>query len=95
MKSTAVVRTEKASKYLVQLSKHWSHRFPTLTYTPERADVPLPAGPAVLLAREGELEATVTAEDETALDRVEKVVEEHVKRFAFREALEFEWRREV
>ena len=95
MKSTARVKTDKASKYLVQLSKHWSHRFPTLTYTAERADVPLPAGPAVLLAGDGELEATVTADDEAALARVEQVVEEHVKRFGFREALEFEWRREA
>ena len=95
MKSTAHVKTDKASEHLVQLPKHWSHRFPTLTYTPQRADGPLPAGPAVLLARDDELEATVTAADEEALARVEKVVEEHVKRFGFREALEFEWRREV
>ena len=95
MKSVARVRTANASKYLVQLSRHWSHRFPSLTYTPERADVPMPAGPAVLLAREDELEATVTADDEASLARVEQVMEEHVKRFGFREALEFEWRREA
>ena len=95
MKSTAHIKTDHASKYLVQVSKHWTHRFPTLTYPPERADVPLPAGPAVLLAREGELEAIVTAEDEDTLARVEKVVEEHVRRFGFRESLEFQWSREA
>ena len=94
MRATATIATAHASKYLVQLSKHWSHRFPALTYSPERADIPLPMGPVVLEARADALEATVSANDAEGLARAEKVLDEHLRRFAFREDLAIEWSRE-
>ena len=92
--SHAQVRTENASKYLVQLSKHWSHRFPDLTYDTTHAEIPLPAGPCSLRAAEGVLDLTIRTETETDADRLEQVVAEHLKRFAFREQLDFAWTRE-
>ena len=91
--STARIVTAHASKYLVQLSKHWSHRFPRLTYTPERADIPMPLGPVVLEAHSDVLEATVSAESAEDLDRAEQVLAEHLRRFAFREELTIAWKR--
>ena len=88
------VQTTNASKYLLQLSKHWSHRFPDLTYDKNRSDVPLPGGPCVLEASATGLDVTLSTETEADATRLEQVVAEHVKRFAFREELTFDWARE-
>lgn len=90
--ANAHVLTNSASKYLVQLSKHWSHRFPDLTYTPERADIPLPLGPCVLEAGENALDITISAGTAEDLARMEQVVAEHLLRFAHREELVIDWR---
>jgi hypothetical protein len=91
--SHAHVPTASGGKYLVQLSKHWSHRFPDLTYTADRADIPLPAGPCVLEARDDAIDLTVSAGSEEDLARLEQVVADHLKRFAHREELQIDWRR--
>ena len=63
----ASVATEHAARYLVQLSKHWTHKFPDLTYSQGRADIPLLRGPCVLEAKDGRLEMTVSSDtDESA-----------------------------
>ena len=88
----AHVTTPNASKYLVQLSKHWSHRFPDLTYTADRADIPLPLGPCVLAADAEALNITVSAASYEDLARLETVVAEHLLRFAHRETLTLDWK---
>lgn len=88
----AHVPTSHASKYLVQLSKHWSHRFPDLTYTPERAEIPLPLGPCVLSASADALEISVSAESAADLPRVQQIVVDHLLRFAHREELVVHWK---
>ena len=95
IRSTTTVPTANASKYLTQLSKHWSHRFPDLTYSAERADIPLPGGPCVLQANAQALQITIDALDEATTDKLEGVVAEHVRRFAFREDLDFQWSRQA
>ena len=90
----ADVATQNAAKYLTQLSKHWSHRFPDLTYSADRADIPLPGGPCVLEARDGSLAITVRSSSESDLARMEQVVAEHLQRFAHREPLDIVWSRE-
>ncbi len=87
----ASVATEHAAKYLVQLSKHWSHKIPDLTYSQERADIPLSRGPCVLEAKDGRLEVTVSSDTDENAARLAEVVAEHLKRFAFREELAIEW----
>ncbi|MEJ8572159.1 DUF2218 domain-containing protein [Microbaculum marinum] len=92
--SRSNVRTDHASKYLMQLSKHWKHRFPELTFDAGHAEIPLPAGPCTLEAGDGVLEMTLETETAEGAERMENVVADHLKRFAFREQLDIEWTRQ-
>jgi hypothetical protein len=86
------VKTEHASRYLQQLCKHWSHKM-TTEFDPEKGRVEFPSGARLdLKADAAELHLSLSADDES-LDRMETVVADHLKRFAFREELEFVWRK--
>ncbi|MDE2301844.1 MAG: DUF2218 domain-containing protein [Sphingomonadales bacterium] len=91
-RSMAVIATPHASRYLQQLCKHWSHKF-AVRFDATCGHVPLPSGTADLAA--GDMALTVTCEaPEEALARLQEVVAEHLRRFAFREGeLNFDWRR--
>jgi len=91
--STAEVETANAGKYLVQLAKHWSHRFPDLTWNDTRAEIPFPIGNCVFTSKENVLTIVLTGSDEENASRLENVVVEHLNRFAFRESLDIVWRR--
>lgn len=99
--STARVPTEKGSRYLQQLCKHWSHNL-EVEYDPGRGAVTFPAsgksgdwtGPAVFTMEAGAdtLECRIEASEEKQLEVLKGVVERHLDRFAFREApLHFDW----
>lgn len=91
--SVVRVPTASGSRYLQQLCKHWAHKFP-VEFTPERGEITLPLGRCELQADAGGLDARLSgAEDETTLARFEQVVADHLKRFAFREDLQFAWTR--
>lgn len=84
----ARVDTPQASRYLTQLCKHWSHRFPETEFGPERGAVPFGEGRSATFEADAEgLTLTVTAPDLAALTRLEGVVAEHLARFAVRENL--------
>ena len=90
--SHADVKTEHATSYLRQLCRHWAHRFP-VEFDDHKGTIELPqtncelkASPEVLLVR-------LTLRDDADQDRMEKVVEEHLQRFGFRETLAFTWTR--
>ena len=100
--STALVPTPSASRYLQQLAKHWSHKFP-VEFTQTDGSITFPkevngtsfAGDAVvrLHATETALEVRVDASEPRQLDGVKGAVASHLGRFAFREApLQFDWR---
>ncbi|MEQ1939018.1 DUF2218 domain-containing protein [Mesorhizobium sp. CN5-321] len=91
--SHADVATEHASRYLQQLCKHWAHRFP-VAFDPDHGEIDLPAGRAVMDADASVLHIAVTTQDAGSLERLETVVADHIKRFAFREALDFAWKRD-
>ncbi len=93
MISTAEVETANAGKYLVQLAKHWSHRFPDLTWNDTRAEIPFPIGNCVFTSKENVLTIVLNVSDEENASRLENVVVEHLNRFAFRESLDIVWRR--
>ena len=76
--------TPNASKYLQQLCKHFGHRVEE-THTETEGPVELPLGPATMHADDAGLALTVTAADEASLGTAQSVVEDHLKRFAFRE----------
>ena len=90
--SHAVVPTANASRYLQQLCKHWAHKFP-VEFTPEQGSIDLPAGRTSLRAGESSLAIVIDAPDPAAIERLEGVVADHIRRFAFREELAFAWRR--
>src|ERR1700740_428695 len=69
--STAKIETPHAGKYLVQLAKHWSHRFPDLTWNETRADIPFPAGQCVVTSKENVLAIALTVPDEETASRLE------------------------
>jgi hypothetical protein len=84
--STATVPTANGARYLVQLCKHWGHRFTVeygdtaghVTFDPERS-CSFEARPEALMLR---IEAPGTA-----LERTQEVVAEHLQRFARHETL--------
>jgi hypothetical protein len=90
--SAAVARvpTAHASRYLQQLCKHWSHKFP-VQFTPEAGRIEMSAGVLMLDADAEGLGLRLTAEP-ADLERMEGVVAAHLERFAFRETLVFDWR---
>jgi hypothetical protein len=89
--STATTRipTAHGSRYLQQLCKHWSHKF-TVDFTSQNGRIEMSAGVLILDADAEGLGLQLTAEPDT-LARMEDVVAEHLQRFAFREALQFNW----
>lgn len=92
-KTTAIVSTTHASRYLQQLCKHWAHKF-TVEFTPESGRIDLGENRVVMLnASEQNLTATIEAPEAT-LEQMENVVSSHMVRFAFREELIFNWMRE-
>ena len=90
--SQARVSTDSASRYLQQVCKHWSHKF-AVEFTPEKGHIPFSDGRTCNLeATPGILTLRAEAPDMEALERLQRVVVEHIKRFAFREDLgEVEW----
>jgi len=90
--SVAVARvpTVHASRYLQQLCKHWSHKFP-VEFTPQNGRIEMSAGVLILDADPEGLGLRLTSEPQD-LERMEGVVADHLKRFAFREELVFDWK---
>jgi hypothetical protein len=92
--SEAHVPTASASRYLQQICKHWSHKFP-VEFTPETGSVPFSEDRRCdFSANADTLTMRIHAADEATLERTQHVVVEHLKRFAFREDLgDIRWTR--
>src|SRR5262245_38592577 len=101
IQSNARVPTEKGSRYLQQLCKHWSHNLAVdFSATAGRVTFPRNArgadwpGDATLTleAKADSLECRLEASADEQLENLKGVVERHLDRFAFREApLRFGW----
>ncbi|WP_207483887.1 DUF2218 domain-containing protein [Arenibaculum pallidiluteum] len=94
IRSQTYVPTANGSRYLVQLCKHWGHKF-EVVYTPEAGRVPFAPDRACSMAADpGGLTLTIEAPDGETATRLEGVVMDHLRRFAFREELpETPWTR--
>ena len=92
--SHATVTTTSASRYLQQLCKHWSHKF-SVEFTPQQGVIPFdPTRVCRLEALPDRLALRIEAADDATLERMQGVVIEHLKRFAFREDFgEVQWER--
>ena len=87
--ATTRVPTAHASRYLQQLCKHWSHKFP-VEFTAQNGRIEMSAAVLILDADAEGLGLRLDSEPQN-LTRMEDVVAEHLKRFAFREELAFDW----
>ncbi len=92
--SETKVTTENASQYLQQLCKHWSHKF-AVEFTPVRGTIPFPENRRCVLDADAQgLAIRIEAPDDASLERMQNVVADHLKRFAFRENFaDFEWKK--
>ncbi len=88
--STAQVKTAHAGSYLRKLCQHWSHRFP-VEYSSERGTIQLPQATCILAASPEELTVRLDLKEGADESNLRQIVEEHIRRFAFREELTFVW----
>ena len=91
--SVARVPTHSASRYLQQLSKHWSHKM-AVTFSEQEAAIAFPNGATLDLRADSEtLDVRLAVPEDNDVARMREVVVSHLDRFAFREApLTFNWR---
>ncbi|WP_158966295.1 DUF2218 domain-containing protein [Chachezhania sediminis] len=87
LSSTGTYATPNASKYLQQLCKHFAHKI-EVTYDVRKGECAMPLGPATMTADEAVFTIHVTAPDADSLPRAKSVMDEHLKRFAFRDGFE-------
>ena len=88
---TANVETSHASRYLQQLCKHWSHKF-AVDFDASRGVIPFnPETSLDLAADDKVLRITLHVAEAGNLERMQTVVDDHLKRFAFREELSIVW----
>ncbi|MEM1079348.1 MAG: DUF2218 domain-containing protein [Pseudomonadota bacterium] len=85
--SETTFETEKASRYLQQLCKHFGHKV-EVEFTPEKGAVWFPCGEARFKADTRRLCVTASAETEAGLSKTKAILEDHILRFAFREKLD-------
>jgi uncharacterized protein len=95
LRAEARVRTIKPSGYLQQLCKHFQHKLPA-TFDARQGRIDFPFGSCAL---EADPEADILTLQASAgtpedLSRLEDVIARHLERFAFREEMRIEWRRE-
>jgi hypothetical protein len=88
--SIARVSTENGSSYLRKLCQHWSHKFP-VSFDAQHGTIDLTVGKCILDAQENALNVRLEMPAEGDQTQLQRVVEEHIKRFASRETLVFDW----
>jgi hypothetical protein len=90
MVSKLFVKTLKASIYLQQIGKHFSHKL-EVDFDSQAGRIEFPFGIAELNAEELGLNMIAKAETAESLDKMKHVLASHLERFAFREKLECNW----
>ncbi|MEP3331558.1 DUF2218 domain-containing protein [Sedimentitalea sp.] len=86
--STATIETTRATIYLQQLCKHFGHKLP-VEFTHEAGRIEFPFGQCLLEAGDDALTLRVEGGE---IARLEKVMGDHLARFAFRENPDITWR---
>lgn len=86
----AHVKSEQASRYLVQLCKHFAHKRPT-DYDSVHGRVDFQPGLCVMRAVGDRLTLRCEAACEQRLHVVKETVEVHLARFAWRETINVSW----
>ena len=89
--SKAEIATDRASRYLQQLCKHFAHKLP-VEFDLQRGRIEFSIGLCRLEASPELLTMEAEASDAETLAQLEGVVARHLERFAFREAPSVAWR---
>ena len=99
--ATARIPTASASKYLLQVCKHWEHNLPVtfdtthgqITFARDARGADWPADAIVTLDAEDDiLVCRINASAEGQRDGLKGALERHIDRFAFREVpLTYNW----
>ena len=83
--------TASGSKYLQQLCKHWGHKF-EVEFSENRGQVHFPSAVATMEASAEALLVTIETDDTESIEQFQKILANHLDRFAFREApLSLKW----
>ncbi len=90
MRTIARVEIATPGRYLGQLCKHFGHRIPA-THDETQGRIEFPGALCELQAEEGALVMRLTASDEAVMARMQKVVADHLLRFAFRDPPQVVW----
>lgn len=93
MTVTARFETDRASRYLQQLCKHFAHKVPA-TFDEHHGEVALPHGRCILDADDAVLTIVCDAADPAHEPLLVKVVEVHLERFAWKEKVALDWQRD-
>ena len=87
MKAVARLETERASRYIQAMCKHFAHKI-EVEYDEQRGRAKLPEGELLMtVGGDGALQFEVTAPDVQGLLKSRYTVDAHIVRFAFREGL--------
>lgn len=76
--------TSNARKYMTQLCKHFGHKVPA-SVDGDNGQVTFAIGKAGMAADDTRLTVTLTGADADALTQMQHIIDDHLKRFAFRE----------
>ncbi|WP_203077342.1 DUF2218 domain-containing protein [Falsiroseomonas ponticola] len=90
MMTIARVETETPGRYMGQLCKHFGHRIPA-SHDEATGRIEFTEALCELEAQEGVLVMRLTAADEAVMARMQKVVADHLLRFAFRDPPQVAW----
>ena len=84
-------KTASGSKCVQQLCKHWGHRFEA-QFSENRGQVRFPSAVATMEASAEALLVTIETDDTESIEQFQKILANHLDRFAFREApLSLKW----
>ena len=93
MRSSSTIPTDHGRRYMIQLCKHFGHRVQA-SFDDREGRIAFEAGEVRLRASPDNLMVVAEAGEDEGLARIERVIETHLKRFAFREpGLAVDWRR--
>lgn len=90
MMTIARVETETPARYMGQLCKHFAHRIPA-SHDDRQGRIEFTEALCELEAQEGVLFMRLTAADGAVMARMQKVVTDHLLRFAFRDPPQVAW----
>ncbi|MAY68421.1 MAG: 2,4-dihydroxyhept-2-ene-1,7-dioic acid aldolase [Rhodospirillaceae bacterium] len=86
----AAIETDNASKYLMQLCKHFAHKV-DVDYDSAQARVEFPPGRCMMTAEGAILSFYCRSREEEGIAVMQHILSDHLTRFAWREEIAFDW----